>query len=128
MALSRRQDQRDQRGIISSAEAIVLTCMAAIVVAIAVPSYTAMRDRSHDASARATVRQATDAIEAFRADHGTYVGLARPALRLYDPSLESSSYRLARTGAKGYCVQSTSGGRTWHLSGPAGDVARGGCP
>ena len=105
----------------------MLAVMAAVVVAIVVPSYTAMRDRSHDSPARANVRRAAEAVEAFRADRGTYAGVAPSALRRYDSSLSPSSYRLVRSGGQGYCVQSSSGGRTWHLEGPAGDVARGSC-
>ena len=106
----------------------MLAAMAAIVVAIAVPSYAAMRDRSHDSTARANVRQVADAVEAFHADRGTYAGLLQPALRLYDSGLNPSSYRLVQRNAHGYCVQSSSGGRTWHLEGPAGRLSRGRCP
>ena len=106
----------------------MLAAMAAIVVAIAVPSYTAMRDRSNDSTARANVRQAVDAVEAFRSDRGTYAGLGSAALHRYDPALSPSSYDFERAGEKSYCVESSSGGRTWHLAGPAGDVARGSCP
>jgi len=128
VTLSDGRAQRNQRGMISPAEAIILAAMTAIVVAIAVPSYTAMQDRSHDATARATVRQAADAVEAFRSDRGSYAGLAQPSLRRYDPGLSPSAYELLRSGSKGYCVQSSSGGRTWHVEGPAGDVEHGSCP
>ena len=106
----------------------MLAVMAAIVVAIAIPSFTAMQARSHDASARAKVRRAADAIEAFGADRGTYAGLQPAALRRYDASLGTSSYRVEWAGVKRYCVESSSSGRTWHLEGPAGDITRGGCP
>ena len=115
--------------MISTAEAIMLAAMTAVVIAIAVPSYTAMHKRSDDSSARANVRQVADAVEAFRAEHGTYVGIDEGALRRYDPALSLPSFRLVLAGSgKRYCVESSSGGRSWHLEGPAGDLARGVCP
>lgn len=106
----------------------MLAVMAAIVVAIAIPSWTAMQQRSHDSNARALVTQGADAAEAYRSDHGSYTGLNPAALRRYDPSLDASSYRLVGLGPAGYCIQANSGGRTWHLENPAGQVTRGNCP
>ena len=106
----------------------MLAAMAAIVVAIAIPSYTAMQQRSQDSNARALVTQGADAAEAYRSDHGSYAGMNPAALRRYDPSLDASSYRLVGLGPKGYCIQANSGGRTWHVGNPAGQLARGSCP
>ena len=50
------------------------------------------------------------------------------ALRRYDASLDASSYRLVGLGPSGYCIQANSGGRTWHVGNPAGQVTRGSCP
>jgi len=105
----------------------VLGMMVAILVAIAIPSYVAMRDRSNDSTARAHVRQAGDAVEAYRAERGSYAGMSSAALARFDPSLRESSYRLEISGRAGYCVQSSIGGRTWRLEGPAGEISRGDC-
>ncbi len=118
----------DQRGMISPAEAIMLAAMTAIVVAIAIPSYSAMRERSDNATARSNVRQAVEAIEAARVETGSYDGVKHSLLSRFDSSLSPASYRLVWVDRTGYCVQSSSGGRTWHLEGPAGELARGGCP
>jgi len=106
----------------------MLAAMAAIAIAIAVPSYTAMQDRSHDSTARATVGQAAAAVEAFRSEHGTYAGVDSSTLRPYDSALRPTSYELAGVTRSGYCVEASSAGRTWHIEGPAGEIARGGCP
>lgn len=118
---------RAQGGTITSTEAFVLGVMTAILIAIAIPSYVAMRDRSHDSTARAHVRQAGDAVEAYRAERGSYAGMSSAALARVDPSLGASSYRLEISGKAGYCVESSIGGRTWHLEGPAGEISRGDC-
>lgn len=118
----------DQRGMISPAEAIMLAVMTAIVVAIAIPSYSAMRERSDNAAARTHARQAADAVEAAQAERGSYLGVRHSLLSRFDSSLSPTSYRLVWADRSGYCVQSTSGGRTWHVEGPSGELARGGCP
>jgi Tfp pilus assembly protein PilE len=120
--------RRADRSPISPVEGIMLAAMAAIVIAIAIPSHTAMQERSHDSTARANVGQAAAAVEAFRSEHGTYVGAGQASLRTYDPALSPSSYRLVGVTAATYCVESSSSGRTWHIDGPAGDVTRGACP
>lgn len=106
----------------------MLAAMTAIVVAIAIPSYSAMRERSDNAAARAHARQAADAIEAAQAQRGSYEGVKHSLISRFDSSLSPASYRLVWADRAGYCVQSTSGGRTWHVEGPAGELAGGGCP
>ncbi len=106
----------------------MLGVMAAILVAIAIPSYAAMRDRSNDSTARAQVRQAGVAADAYRAERGSYAGMSSAGLARLDPSLRASSYRLETVSTASYCVESSIGGRTWHLAAPAQDVGRGGCP
>jgi Tfp pilus assembly protein PilE len=118
---------REQRGSISTIEAVMLAAMASVLVAIAVPSWTAMQARSNDADARAVLTSAGEAADAYLAERGSFAGLTPAAMRRYDPSLDPASYRLVGLGPKGYCIQSDAGGRTWHLDSPAGEIARGGC-
>ena len=114
-------------GVITSVEAFVLVVMTAILVAIAVPSYAAIRDRGNDSNARAQLRQAGDAAEAYRADRGSYAGLSPASLVLHDSELDASDYRLGSVSERTYCLETTVGGRRWHLVAPAGDLRRGGC-
>ena len=123
-----RPPERGEGGAITSIEVLVLGVMAAIVVAIAIPSYAAMRDRSSDSTARAHLRQAGDAAEAYRAERGSYAGMSGAALARIDPSLHASSYRLETVSKASFCVESSVGGRTWHLAAPAQDVGSGDCP
>jgi Tfp pilus assembly protein PilE len=114
--------------MITSVEAFVLAVMTAIVVAIVVPSYVTMRNRDSDSAARAQLRQAGEAAEAYRADNGSYIGLSPAALGKVDTELEASSYLVRSVREKTYCLEATVRGRTWHILAPARELRRGGCP
>ena len=119
--------ERGEGGNIRSIEVFVLAVMAAILVAIVVPSYITMRNRDNDSAARTQLRQAGEAAEAYRAEHGSYAGLSPAALGRVDAELGVSGYRLESVGAKTYCLEKTVGGRTWHLAAPSGELLRGAC-
>jgi Tfp pilus assembly protein PilE len=116
-----------QRGAITSVEVFVLAVMTAILVAIAAPSYLAIRDRDSDSEARAHLRQAGEAAHGYRVDQGSYVGMTPAALDRQDSRLDASDYRVTSLGRGVYCLETTVRGRTWHLVGPAGDLRRGNC-
>jgi type IV pilus assembly protein PilA len=116
-----------QGGAITSVEAVVVAVMTAILVAIAVPSYLTIRDRDSDSAARGHLRQAGEAAEEYRADHGSYTGMSPAALGRQDSRLAPSDYRVTSLGRGTYCLQTTVRGRTWHLVAPAGDLRRGSC-
>jgi Tfp pilus assembly protein PilE len=118
---------KGQGGAITSVEALVLAVMTAILVAITVPSYVAIRDRGNDSSARAQLRQAGEAAEDYRADRGSYAGMSPATLSLHDSELDASDYRLGSVSQHTYCLETTVGGRTWRLLAPAGELRRGGC-
>ena len=119
---------RGQGGAITSVEALVLAVMTTILVAIAIPSYVTMRDRGSDSAARAELRQAGEAAEAYRAERGSYTGMTSAALNRIDSDLQPSAYRLETVEGKTYCLEATVRGRTWHLNPPERDLLRGGCP
>ena len=104
----------------------MLGIMAAVVVAIAVPQYLAWQRHRHDVEARTNVTLAAAAAESYRADRGTFTGMTPPALVRYDGRLAGTRISIAAS-ARRYCVESKVAGRTWHLAGPAGDVASGSC-
>jgi Tfp pilus assembly protein PilE len=119
---------RAQGGSITSVEAFVLAVMTAILVAVAIPSYVTMRDRGSDSAARSELRQAGEAAEAYRAEHGSYAGMTPSALARIDGDLGSSGYSLESLGTAEYCLEATVRGRTWHLIPPERDLLRSGCP
>jgi hypothetical protein len=77
--------------------------------------------------AAAYLRAALPAIDAYgRALHG-YAGMTAVLLRsTYDTSLDPSVVVVSAT-ASGYCVQSTVGGATASMRGPAGAIEPGPC-
>lgn len=75
--------------------------------------------------AAARVRSAIPAIEAYRADRGTYVGVTLAKIRTYDSSVRAVAVK--RAGKNGYCIQSTLPGPVVHYAGPAGPVRRNRC-
>ena len=56
-------------------ELLIVLVIIGILLAIAVPSYLGFKDRANKSAAQANVRSAVPAVEAFYADHGTYVGM-----------------------------------------------------
>jgi hypothetical protein len=75
--------------------------------------------------AAAAVRAAIPAIEAYRADRGTYVGLTLVRIRAYDRAVRAVAVK--RASKTGYCLQSTLAGPIVHYDGPRGPVRRGRC-
>ena len=108
-------------------ELLVVIIILGILLAIAVPSYLSFRDRANNSAAKANVRAAIPAIEAFNADNtgtGNSAGMTVAALRdTYDSELSPSklSFPNAPTSVT-YCVESTVGGKTWRKNGPGANI------
>jgi type IV pilus assembly protein PilA len=111
-------------------ELLVVIIILGILLAIAVPSYLSFRDRANNSAAKANVRAAIPAIEAYNADNlGTgnsagYAGMTVAGLRdVYDSELSTSklSFPNAPTSVT-YCVESTVGGKTWRKNGPGANI------
>ena len=85
-------------------ELLVVIIILGILLAIAVPSYLSFRDRANNSAAKANVRAAIPAIEAYNADNtGTgnsagYAGMTVSALRdTYDSELVTTKLDVLRT-------------------------------
>src|SRR3954447_3539581 len=111
-------------------ELLVVIIILGILLAIAVPSYLSFRDRANNSAAKANVRAAIPAIEAYNADNtGTgnssgYAGMTVSALRdTYDSELVTTklAFPNAPTSVT-YCVESTVGGKTWRKNGPGQSI------
>jgi prepilin-type N-terminal cleavage/methylation domain-containing protein len=107
-------------------ELLVVVVIIGILIGIAVPSYIQFRQRAEDPAARANVRAALPAIEAYYADHDTYVGLTYATLQTsYDAGLAPLTFsNLTQTS---YCVQATVGSKTYSKNGPTAAIAQGAC-
>ena len=117
-------------------ELLVVIIILGILLAIAVPSYLSFRDRANNSAAKANVRAAIPAIEAYNADNtGTgnsagYAGMTVSFLRdNYDSELVTTklAFPSAPTSVT-YCIQSTVGGQTWSKNGPGAAISNATCP
>ena len=79
-----------------------------------------------EATGEANVRSAVPSIEAFYADHGTYLGATIAALREIDSGI-GSTVTVGWVSSGRYRLQMTVDARTAGFTGPGGDVAPGGC-
>src|ERR1700752_1708574 len=85
-------------------ELLVVLVIIGILLAIAVPSYLGFKDRANKTAAKANVRAAIPAIEAFYSDNGTYVNATVTKLKQsYDAGISLST--IMGASATGYCAQ-----------------------
>ena len=108
-------------------ELLVVIIIIGILLAIAIPSYLKFKDRANNSAAQANVRAAVPGLEAFNADHGTYVGGTSIALQAsYDAGIK---HILIKSQTQtGYCLESTVGPSVYHKAGPSADIVTGPCP
>src|SRR5438309_2126974 len=94
-------------------ELLIVIIILGILLAIAIPSYLSFRDRANQSAAKANVRAAVPAVEAYNADNsGTghsagYAGLTVSALQAYDSAIVPTKLTIQSADSLTYCVQST---------------------
>ena len=115
-------------------ELLVVIIILGILLAIAIPSYLSFRDRANNSAAKANVRAAIPAVEAYNADNlGTansagYAGMTVSLLQAYDSAIVPTKLNIKTATSVTYCVDSTVGGKTWNKAGPGADIVTDPCP
>jgi type IV pilus assembly protein PilA len=114
-------------------ELLVVIIILGILLAIAIPSYLSFRDRANNSAAKANVRAAIPAVEAFNADNlGTgasagYAGMTVSLLQAYDSAIVPQKLTIVSADSVTYCVSSTVGGKVWSKNGPGADIVTNSC-
>jgi type IV pilus assembly protein PilA len=108
-------------------ELLVVIIILGILLAIAIPSYLKFKDRANNSAAEANVGAAVPGMEAYNADHSTYVGATSAVLQAsYDAGIKNITTK--DLTATGYCIQSTVGQASYMKNGPGANIVSGTCP
>lgn len=108
-------------------ELLVVVVIIGILSAIALAFNGAARGKGEDATAKANIRVAAPAFEAYREDNGgSYSGVTLTQLRSqYSPGIQG--IMILAADANSYCVESTDGDSTWYRLGPTGPFTTKSC-
>jgi Tfp pilus assembly protein PilE len=112
-------------------ELIIVMILVAILVLIAVTAFRGYRDRANNAAAKENIYNVLPAISGYFVDHESYTGMTIAGLKAeYNAGINVGDYSLGSVPPSDttYCIQSSSGDRTWRKNGPDADLEPQPCP
>jgi len=117
-----RKFRRNSKGF-TLIELMIVIAIIGILAAIAIPQFTAYRQRGFNAAVMSDVRNAATAQEALYTDSQKYGAVADLTNRGYTPSANVSLITCSGDSV-GYSIQGShaSGISTWSLKGPGGTI------
>jgi len=127
-----RQAQHRQHVLIKSLQGRVAK-QEKFMLLLADSTIPGFQEAANDNAAKANVRAAIPAVEAYNADNtgkgasAGYAGMTVSGLHAYDPAINATNVIIRRATATNYCVESTVGGTTWKKNGPGADIVAGSC-
>ena len=118
-------------------ELLVVVIIIGILLAIAIPSYLTFKDRAQKSAAKANVRSAIPAVEAYSADGAEhlpsptvgYTGMTvsgANGLQSIDAGVKNVTI-VGTPTATTYCITSTVGTYSFMKDGPSADILPGNC-
>jgi type II secretion system protein G len=114
--IRQRLDGNTEQGF-TLIELLVVIIIIGILLAIAVPSYLGFRDRAANSAAKANLRAALPAAEAYYSDKGTYTGMDKAALKGYDTGV-SDTLKVTAVSDASYTLCDDPSGKAWQVVGP----------
>ena len=124
--LRTRVTRSESEGGFTLIELLVVIIIIGILLAIAIPSYLKFRDRANESAAKANVRAAIPAVEAYYADNNKYTGMTLGGLQAsYDSGVKNIV--IVSAGDSTYCIKSKVGQAEYFKNGPSGDITATAC-